>query len=623
MPEPQGRPPANNPIRFGPGPGGPHGPGGGRFAAVGVKPKNAGATLKRLWAYLEGYKFRLFMVLVMVVVTSGLMLIGPYLIGKAIDDFIIPRDFKGLLHLVLWMVALYAFTSLATWLQGYIMMIIAQKTVFDMRRDLFNKLQVLPLRFFDSRPHGDIMSRLTNDIDNVTNTLSASITQIFSSVITLAGTVVMMLLLSPVLTLLSMTTIPLMLLCTRAIANRTRRYFLSQQTALGLLNGFIEEDISGQKVVKVFCREEKELERFENNNAELRKVGTLAQIYSGILPPFMNVLNNLGFAIVAGAGGWLALKHVITIGVIASFVTYSRQFNRPLNELANQFNTLQSAIASAERVFQIMDEVPEPVDPPDAVELDHVKGDVEFRNVYFSYKKGEPVLKNISFHAYPGQTIALVGPTGAGKTTIVNMLTRFYDIDEGAIFIDGYDIRKIKRSSLRSSLGIVLQDTYLFSESIRENIRYGRLDATDEEVEAAARLANAEQFILRMPEGYDTVLSEDGGDLSQGQRQLLAIARAMLADPAILILDEATSSVDTRTEKHIQEAMLKLMQGRTSFVIAHRLSTIRNADVILVINGGQIIERGNHEQLLKQKGFYYNLYMSQFVKNDIAEAAEM
>ncbi|MGC9063453.1 MAG: ABC transporter ATP-binding protein, partial [bacterium] len=406
--------------------------------------------------------------------------------------------------------------------------------------------------------------------------------------------------------------IPVMLALTEVISSRTRTYFLNNQTVLGDLDGFIEENISGQKVVKVFCREEKEIERFEEVNRELKRVGTKAQIYAGIIPPLMNVLNNIDFAIVAGFGGWFAVQHIITVGTIASFINYSRQFIRPLNDLANQFNMIQSAIASAERVFEVIDEEPEPVDPPDAIELKDVKGEVEFRNVSFSYEEGVPILKNVSFHAKPGQTIALVGPTGAGKTTIVNLLTRFYDIQNGSILIDGIDIRKIKRSNLRSLLGIVLQDTYLFSASVKENIRYGRLDATDKEIEAAARLANAEQFILRLPNGYDTILSEDGGDLSQGQRQLLAIARAILANPAILILDEATSNVDTRTEKHIQEAMLNLMKGRTSFVIAHRLSTIRKADIILVINDGEIIERGKHEQLLEKKGFYYNLYMSQF-----------
>lgn len=605
-----------------------HNPGGGRHDAVYVvKPRDAKNTLKRLWWYLSEHKIRLFLVLFLVAITSVLTLVGPYLIGKAIDNYIIPRDFNGLFRLLILMAAIYVLMSLFTWLQSRTMINVAQLTIRNMRKDAFDKLQILPVSFFDARPRGDIMSRLTNDIDLINNALSSSLTQIFSSVITLIGTVILMLWLSPLLTGVSMITVPIMLITTNIVTRHTRRYFSEQQRVLGMLNGFAEENISGQKVVKAFVREAKEIERFEVTNQELKNVGIKAQIYSGIMGPLMNVLNNIGFAIVALSGGWLAVKQIITIGTIAAFINYTRQFTRPLNELANQINTIQSAIASAERLFEIMDEPPEPPDPPDAIELKSVKGDVEFRNVSFSYKSDEAVLKNISFHAHPGQTIALVGPTGAGKTSIINLLARFYDPDSGDIFIDGYNIQKITRKSLRSSLGIVLQDTYLFSESVKDNIRYGRLDATDEEVKAAARLANAEQFILNLPQGYDTILSEDGGDLSQGQRQLLAIARAILADPAILILDEATSSVDTRTEQHIQEAMYKLMKGRTSFVIAHRLSTIRKADMILVIDDGEIIERGNHVQLLRQKGFYYNLYMSQFAhilhKTEVYETPQL
>jgi len=577
-----------------------------------IKPKNASVTLKRLWNYLSVHKLKLLTVLLLVIIAAALTLVGPYLIGKAIDDYITPHDFKGLFKLLIVLITAYALTSLFTWMQNYNMMKIAQITVRDLRKDAFDKLQVLPVSFFDTRSHGDVMSRLTNDIDLINNALNTSLTQIFSSIITLIGTISLMLWLSPLLTLISMITVPLMFITTRLITKNTKHYFSEQQKALGSLNGFIEEDISGQKVVKAFVHEQEEVKRFENTNAELRDVGIKAQIYSGVMGPLMNVLNNIGFAVVAGAGGWLAVQHVITVGTIAIFINYTKQFTRPLNELANQINTIQSAIASAERLFEIMDEIPEPDDAPDAVELTNVNGDVEFKNVYFSYKPGEPTLKDVNFHALPGQTIALVGPTGAGKTTIVNLLTRFYDIDSGNIFVDGYDIKHITRNSLRSSLGIALQDTYLFSESVLDNIRYGRLNASDEEVKAAARMANAEPFILSLPDGYNTVLSEDATDLSQGQRQLLAIARAILADPAILILDEATSNVDTRTEQHIQEAMLKLMEGRTSFVIAHRLSTIRQADNILVINDGRIIEHGNHVELLKQHGFYYNLYMSQF-----------
>jgi len=451
--------------------------------------------------------------------------------------------------------------------------------------------------------------------------LGTSLTQFFSGIVSIIGTIFIMLRMSHILTLVSMIVVPLTLLITTVVSSRTRESFLANQTILGQLNGIAEENINGLKVVKIFAREEKEIEKFQSVNEELRKAGTRAQIFAGVMGPLMNVVNNLSFAIIAGFGGWFAAKSIVSVGTVASFIIYSRQFTRPINELANLFNMIQSAIASAERVFRVMDEPPEPVDPPDAVELKDVKGEVEFKNVYFSYKEGVPVLKDINFYVKPGETIALVGPTGAGKTTIVNLLTRFYDVDSGCILIDGIDIRKIKRSCLRSLLGIVLQDTYLFSVSIKDNIRYGRLDATDEEVIEAARLANAEHFILRLPKGYDTVLTDGGENLSQGQRQLLAIARAILADPAILILDEATSNVDTKTEKQIQSAMLNLMKGRTSFVIAHRLSTIRNADMILVINNGEIVERGTHEELLKKKGFYYNLYMSQFgIEEKVTEA---
>lgn len=594
---------------FGPGPGFGRGP--FRFGAA-AKPKDLKGTIKRLWAYLSKYKLSIIIVFAMVIVNSILSVISPLFIKKAIDDYIVPKNFKGLISVIIAMVVVYILNSLFSYLQGYAMMKISQRMIFDMRNDLFSKLQTLPLKVFDTRAHGDLMSRLTNDIDVISNTVNASLVQIFSSVITLVGTAIVMIFLSPILTLLTLLIIPIMMLLTGAIAKRTAAYFLQQQTALGRLNGLIEEDITGQKVIKVFTREQKEIEKFISTNEELRKSSIMAQIFAGVMGPLMNVLNNLTFAMIAVAGGYLALKRVITIGAIASFIQYSRQFTRPINELANQFNQIQSAVASAERVFEIMDESPEKEDVQDAIELKDIKGEVEFKNVWFSYKEGEPVLKDVSFHAKPGQTIALVGPTGAGKTTIVNLLTRFYDIDRGQILVDGVDIRNIKRSSLRSNLGIVLQDTYLFSEPVIENIRYGRLSATDEEVKNAARFANADRFIRHLPHGYDTVLSDGGSDLSQGQRQLLAIARAILSDPAILILDEATSNIDTRTERLVQDAMLKLMQGRTSFVIAHRLSTIKNADVILVINDGRIIERGTHKELLKQKGFYYNLYMSQF-----------
>lgn len=459
------------------------------------------------------------------------------------------------------------------------------------------------------------MSRLTNDIENVSSTISQSTTQLMSGIIAIIGSLIMMLSLSLPLTLASIVTIPLVFLLTRIIAKKTKVLFKSQQEELGRLNGHIEETISGIFVVKAFNHEDKVIEQFNEVNNRLCKVGIKAQIYSGFLMPLMNVINNIGFATVAIVGGTLAVKDMITIGIIASFLSYSRQFSRPLNDLANIFNTLQSAVAGAERVFEILDEPEEAENSLKALELTNPRGDVAFENVSFGYREDVQILKNIKFHAKAGTNVALVGPTGAGKTTIVNLLARFYDVSNGRILIDGIDIREYTRDSLRKCFGIVLQDTYLFSGTIRENIRYGRLDATDKEVEEAAIMANADIFIRRMPEGYETVLSESGNNLSQGQKQLLAIARAILSNPSILILDEATSSVDTRTELNIQEAMLKLMKGRTSFIIAHRLSTIRDADIIMVIDKGEIIEKGSHSSLIDKKGVYYNMYSNQLTQS--------
>ena len=568
--------------------------------------------MERLWRYLREHRLQIVLMFLCVGFSSFLMLLGPYLIGKAIDDYIIPKNLRGLALCGVLMVSIYLVTSFLFWLQEYLVIHVIQRAIVKFRKDAFDALHLLPLSFFDTHPRGDIMSRLTNDIDTIGNALSTTLTQIFSGIVILSGTVIMMLRQSKELTLVSMMVIPLVILVTRFVAQRTKESFFTQQTILGRANSILEENITGLRVVRAFLREEKERERFDKANEELKAAGIRAQIYAGVMGPLMNVLNNLSLALIAGFGGWFATRGMVSVGTIASFIAYSRQFIRPLNELANQFNMLQSAIASAERVLRIMDEPPEPPDPKEALELKRVQGEVEFRHVFFSYKEGVPVLKDMSFHAKPGQMVAIVGPTGAGKTTIVNLLARFYEPGEGAILIDGIDIRKIKKESLRSLLGVVLQDTYLFSTSVRENIRYGRPEASNKEVEEAARLANAEHFILGLPRGYDTILTDGGENLSQGQRQLLAIARAFLSNPSILILDEATSNVDTRTEQHIQSAMLRLMKGRTSFIIAHRLSTIRRADLILVVKDGEVIERGTHEELLEKKGFYYHLYMSQF-----------
>jgi len=574
--------------------------------------KNSQETLLRLWAYLRVYRVRLLIAAVLVVCTTGLNLAGPYLLGRAIDDYIIPGDLPGLARISALMAGIYVLLSALTWLQGYVMVAVALGTVQNLRNDLFTKVQSLPLRFFDQRPHGETMSRLTNDVENVNQVLSESIVQIVSGVLTGAGVIVLMLILQPGLAAVTIVTmIGLTYAVNRFIGQRTREGFRGQQKHLGELNGIIEETITGQRAVKAYHREPVVLGEFGTRNAELRKASTHAQSYAGFVGPLMNFIGNLSLGLVVAIGGWMVVDGRATVGTIASFINYSRQLGQPINQIANLYNQIQSAIAGAERVFEIIDERPE-VDAPDAHSIQALRGDVVFTGVSFSYDGVTPVLKDVSLHAAPGQLVALVGPTGAGKTTIINLLTRFYEIDSGTVTIDSYDLRTLRKADLRRQLGVVLQDTFLFSGSIKDNIRYGRLEATDEEVHAAAELANADGFIRRLPGGYETELAERGGNLSQGQRQLLAIARAALSDPTILILDEATSSVDTRTEKHIQEALLRLMEGRTSFVIAHRLSTIRQADQILVINHGEVIERGNHDSLLAQNGFYARLHKGQF-----------
>lgn len=588
---------------------------GGRRTGPVEKPKNFKGTIKRLWQYFGKERKLLLIIFVFVIIDSLINLLAPFLIGRAVDAVSSGYGkvkFKLLETIIVSLVAAYIADAILIFIQGWLMAGTSQKIVLNIRKPLFDKLQKLPVSFFDTHTHGEIMSRLSNDIDNVSNTISQSTVQLMSGFINIAGALVMMIVLSPILTLASVITIPLVLFLTKTIAKKTGVLFKEQQVELGRLNGQIEENISGINVVKAFNHEGKEIEEFEKTNMRLCDVGLKAQIWSGYLMPLMNVINNIGFAAVAGVGGMLAVKNMITVGIIASFLSYSRQFARPLNDMANIFNTLQSAVAGAERVFEIMDEKEEPEDAAGAQELKNPKGSVVFENVSFGYNKDNKILKNVSFAANEGATFALVGPTGAGKTTIVNLLTRFYDVDDGKILIDGKDIRDYTRDSLRRCFGIVLQDTYLFSGTIKENIKYGKLDAADYEIERAAKMANADIFIDKLPNGYDTVLSESGSNLSEGQRQLLAIARAVLLDPSILILDEATSSVDTRTELHIQKAFVKLMNGRTSFMIAHRLSTIRDADTIMVIDGGRIVEKGSHDELINANGVYHNMYYNQF-----------
>jgi ATP-binding cassette subfamily B multidrug efflux pump len=585
---------------------------GGFMARPQERAKDQRSTLRRLWGYLSHQGWILVLVVLFVAAATGLDLLGPYLMGLVIDKFIARNDLHGLAWLVLGMIGVYLASSGVSYIQVYIMAAVSQRTVRDIRNDLFTRLQVLPLRYFDQHSHGELMSRLANDVENVSNVLNESVTQLISSVLSIIGVATAMFLINTRLAIVSLVTLPLMVALSQWVAKRTRRGFREQQEQLGALNGLIEETITGQRVVKAYGVEEQVISRFDETNARLRSASTRAQIFAGLLGPVTNFVNNVGFAIVAGTGGWMAVQGLVTVGTIASFVSYARQFNMPLNQVANLYNAIQSALAGAERVFEVIDEPSEITDVPNAQPLEPIQGKVVFDSVCFGYDENVPVLKNVSLHAKRGETIALVGPTGAGKTTIVNLLTRFYDIESGSISIDGKDIRQVRKDDLRLALGIVLQDTFLFADTVMENIRYGRLDASDEEVITAAKLANADQFIHRLPQGYHTPLSERGSNISLGQRQLLAIARAILANPSILILDEATSSVDTRTEVNIQEAMLRLMQGRTSFVIAHRLSTIRNADAILVINQGEIIERGTHQYLLGLKGFYHHLYLSQF-----------
>ena len=570
------------------------------------KAGNWKSVLMRIWHLIDQQRGLLITVMALVLASSALALIGPLMIGNIIDKFIIPKKVDGLSMQIGILLLVYAGFSLTTYFQNYWMVGIAQQTVYRMRTQLFGHLQKLPIRFFDKRQHGELMSRVTNDIENVSQTLNSSLIQVFSSVLTLVGTVSIMLYLSPLLTLLTMIIVPLMFYAMRWITRRTGILFKEQQQAMGELNGIIEETVSGQRVVKAFSQEQNVMEEFAQKSERLRTAGFWAQTYSGFIPKVMNTLNNMSFATVAGVGGILAVTGYggVTVGTIVIFSEYARQFTRPLNDLANQFNTVLSAIAGAERVFAVMDE---PVEKDDATKLDEVlQGDVEFRDVTFGYDE-ESIIKNLSFHVESGQTAAFVGATGAGKTTIMQLLSRFYEVDKGEILLDGIAIDELPRQTVRSQMAFVLQDPFLFEATVRENIRYGRLNATDEEVEEAAKKANAHTFISKLSEGYDTILTAGGEQISQGQKQLLSIARALVADPTLLLLDEATSSIDTVTELAIQEALERLMEGRTSFVIAHRLNTIRQADKIFVLGDGELLESGTHQELLNHKGIFYDM----------------
>lgn len=567
-------------------------------------------VLGRIWKLVDEQRGLLITVLTLVFVSSVLMLLGPLMIGKIIDAHIIPMRFDGLLGKIGVLIAIYAGLSLALYFQSFWMIGVAQQTVFRLRTSLFEHLQKLPVTFFDKRQHGELMSRVTNDIENVSQTLNSSFIQVFSSVLTLVGTFSVMLYLSPTLTVLTLLIVPIMFVAIRWITRRTGLLFKEQQQAVGELNGMIEETISGQRIVKAFSQEERVTEEFAQKSERLRQTGFWALTYSGFIPKVMNMLNNASFAIVAGVGGILALRGdgAVTIGTIVIFSEFARQFTRPLNDLANQFNTVLSAIAGAERVFKIMDESIEEDNASEHKET-LLKGDIEFRDVSFGYavETDGYTIDQVSFHVKAGETAAFVGATGAGKTTIMQLLARFYEVNKGQIYIDGIAINELPRLTLRSQLAFVLQDPFLFEATVFENIRYGRLNATDEEVIEAAKKANAHTFIARLEDGYDTVLTADGGEISQGQKQLLSIARALIADPVLLLLDEATSSIDTVTELEIQEALDRLMVGRTSIVIAHRLNTVRKADTVYVMEQGMLIESGSQADLIERQGVYFTM----------------
>ena len=589
-----------------------HGP--GRMAARGGgKPKNSKETVKRLLSYLEKDKMWMGAAFLCVIVSTLTNLAGSYMLRPIINTYIVPLDGSrgdsaGLFRALIVMAGIYLLSVAANYTQSRIMLTIAQNALQRIREELFAKMQKLPLRFYDTNNNGDLMSRFTNDVDTIGNMLSSTLVQLFSGALSIIGTLVLMIYTNIYLTVITVVMIPLMMKAGGFVAGRSQKYFSAQQSALGALNGYIEETIQGQKVVKVFCHEEVAEEEFGYLNGDLRDKQIKAQFFGGIMGPVMGNLSQVNYALTACIGGLLCVFRNFDVGGLTVFLNFSRQFSRPINEISMQISNVFSALAGAERVFAVMDTEPEPADDTEAVSVEPVSGEVVLDHVTFGYDADKVILNDISLYAKPGQKIAFVGSTGAGKTTITNLINRFYDIQSGTITVDGTDVRHIRRNELRRNIAMVLQDTHLFTGTVMENIRYGRLDAADEEVIQAAKTASAHSFIMRLPKGYDTMLEGDGANLSQGQRQLLNIARAAVSKAPILILDEATSSVDTRTEKHIEHGMERLMKDRTTLVIAHRLSTVRNADAIMVLEHGRIIERGDHEELIRQKGRYYNLY---------------
>lgn len=595
---------------FPPLPGG-RGPGGGgprgRMMGKGGKPKNTSQTIKRLLSYIAKDKLKIFFAFVCVLITSASTLAGSYMLRPIINNYIVPGDISGLIAALALMSVVYLAGVFSSYIQAKIMMGISQRALCRIREDLFDKMQNLPIRFFDRNPNGELMSRFTNDVDTIGEMLNHTIIQLFSGCITIVGTFALMIYTNWKLALITIVMVPVFAKTAGALAKRSRKYFSAQQAALGALNAYVEESVSGQKVIKVFNHEQQANEEFDILNDELRQKQLKAQFFGSMMGPVMGNLSQINYALTATVGGIMCALKSFDVGGLAVFVNYSRQFSRPINEISMQVTNIFSALSGAERVFAVMDEQPE-TDIYTKPDMDSIRGDVEFQNVSFGYNPDKLVLKNITLKARKGQKFAFVGSTGAGKTTITNLINRFYDIEEGKILIDGKDITDFNKPSLRNNIAMVLQDTHLFTGTVMENIRYGRLDASDDEVVQAAKTASAHSFIMRLPQGYDTVLEGDGANLSQGQRQLLNIARAAISKAPILVLDEATSSVDTRTEKHIEHGMDRLMMDRTTFIIAHRLSTIRNADMIMVLEQGQIIEQGTHDELLGLGGRYYQLY---------------
>lgn len=611
----------NKPKRPG-GPGGHGGPMGHGMVLGGAKAKDFKGSMKRLLNYLKPMFPRLILIFVLAGLSTLFAVASPKILGSATNTIVegVARitsgtggiDFSALSKILMILAGFYILSAFFNYLQQYLMAGVAQSTVFTLRKDVNAKLARLPLKYFDSHPHGDVLSTITNDVDNISNTLQQSITQLITSAVTLIGVTVMMFSISTLLTIVILITLPLGIFVIRPIIGRSQKYFSGQQNALGALNGHIEEMYTGHRVVKAFGHEKESVDTFIKINDELYESGWKAQFMSGLVMPLMGLVNNLGYVVISVVGGLLAVTGRLLIGDIQAFIQYSRQFTQPINQLANIANILQSTVASAERVFEVLDEqeaVPETQHP---VHIEKPKGSVTFEHVAFGYEEDHLLMKDMNIDVAPGQTIAIVGPTGAGKTTLINLLMRFYEVNGGKIKVDGVDITDLTREELRHLFGMVLQDTWLFKGTIKDNIAYGKEGATFEDVVNAAKAAHADHFIRTLPQGYDTILNEEASNISQGQKQLLTIARAILANPAILILDEATSSVDTRTESYIQNAMTRLMEGRTNFVIAHRLSTIKDADKIIVMKAGTVVEQGTHEELLSQGGLYADLYNSQF-----------